>query len=261
MPRINDTIQKSVVFLFPSEDAALKNEKAGGTGFIVDIKSDDSQPSKYYLVTSSHVAIMHRNNTVRINTKQNGIEFLQINDLDWTSHPHGDDIAICKIDKKTNWDLKALVWKDLAATSPRIKELNIGVGDEIFMIGRFVAHNGINYNQPLARFGNIAMMPGNPVMDGRKLEVEAFLGEMRSISGFSGSPVFVYLAPGAYRGNKTMMPFYSETIGLIGIDTGHLEMKGKTSESNLITLQNSGVTIISPIWKIKETIEKAESED
>ncbi len=102
-------------------------------------------------------------------------------------------------------------------TNP-LNELNAGVGDEVVMIGRFVAHDGRVRNAALARFGNIAMMPGEPVTDGRGMKVEAFLVEMRSLSGFSGSPAFIYMGPGTYRGDGRMMPFYSETIGLIGID-------------------------------------------
>lgn len=161
------------------------------------------------------------------------------------------------MDKKGDWDVEPIIWDDVAATGERMEELNIGVGDEIFMIGRFAMNNKIVYNQPLARFGNISMMPGEPIRDKRGLLVEAYLGEMRSLSGFSGSPVFVYLGPGTYRGNKKMMPFYSETIGLIGIDTGHLEIKKTIQDSNIVTLQNTGVSMISPISKIEETIIKA----
>jgi hypothetical protein len=58
------------------------------------------------------------------------------------------------------------------------------------------------------------MMPGAQVEDGRGLRVEAFLTEMRSLPGFSGSPVFVYIGSGSDRGNGTMMPFYSQNIGV-----------------------------------------------
>src|SRR5438445_660680 len=90
------------------------------------------------------------------------------------------------------------------------------VGGTGFLLGWFISHSSKQTNQPLARFGNIAMMPGEKVVDGRGLRVEAYLVEMRSLSGYSGSPVFVYLAPGSYRGEgKGMMPFYQEAIGMI----------------------------------------------
>jgi hypothetical protein len=136
------------------------------------------------------------------------------------------------------------------------------VGDEVFMLGRFISHSGIKRNQPLARFGNIAMMPGELVEDGRGMRVEAFLVEMRSLSGFSGSPVFVYMGPGTYRGDAKMMPFYSETIGLMGIDTGHTEIcapvlqTGSRSETGLRASLNTGIAVIAPIWKIREVLDE-----
>lgn len=224
---------------------------AGGTCFIVE------KESTTFLVSNTHVVRSDSNCTIRINSKSGEPQFHNTNGFDWTPHPNGDDVAVAIVDKKGDWDVEPIIWDDVAATGERMEELNIGVGDEIFMIGRFAMNNKIVYNQPLARFGNISMMPGEPIRDKRGLLVEAYLGEMRSLSGFSGSPVFVYLGPGTYRGNKKMMPFYSETIGLIGIDTGHLEIKKTIQDSNIVTLQNTGVSMISPISKIEETIIKA----
>jgi len=111
-------------------------------------------------------------------------------------------------------------------------------------------------------------MPGELVKDGRDISVEAFLVEMRSLSGFSGSPVFVYMGPGTYRGDdaKTMMPFYSETIGLIGIDTGHTAIRGdvidrrtgKPVDESWRVEQNSGIAIVSPVWKINDVLQQGD---
>jgi hypothetical protein len=139
-------------------------------------------------------------------------------------------------------------------------ELNVGVGDEVFMLGRFISQDGTQLQAPLARFGNVAMMPGPLVEDGRRLKVEAFLVEMRSLSGFSGSPVFIYIGSGTYRGNGTMMPFYSETIGLIGIDTGHKTTVAKVyggpaeNQTELKVRLNTGVAVVAPVWKIEELL-------
>ena len=111
-----------------------------------------------------------------------------------------------------------------------------------------------------------AAMPGALVRDGRGLDVEAFLVEMRSLSGFSGSPVFVYMGPGTYRGNSTMMPFYSETIGLMGIDTGHkasiapIEHRASGPETDLVVRLNTGISIVAPIWRVAEAIDMAAKE-
>jgi hypothetical protein len=145
----------------------------------------------------------------------------------------------------------------------------VGVGDDIVMLGRFSGHSGRDFNRPLARFGNIAMMDDEPVKDGRGFLVSAYLVEMRSLPGFSGSPVFLCLGAGSYRGvygaekQAKMMPFYSETIGLLGIDTGHKPITnavldgatGKPVEPREDVQQNSGVAIVTPYYKIREVLE------
>jgi hypothetical protein len=87
------------------------------------------------------------------------------------------------INPEPDWEIIGSSWLEVAPTPARMDQLNIGVGDEVFMIGRFISHQGLNRSQPLARFGNIAMMPGERVRDGRGFDVEAFLVEMRSLSG------------------------------------------------------------------------------
>lgn len=117
---------------------------------------------------------------------------------------------------------------------------------------------------PLARFGNIAMMPGEKVLDGRGMLVEAFLAEMHSIPGFSGSPVFLYLGPGNFRREGQMMPFFSETIGLLGIDTGHkvlpstvnIKGTGRKADVPWSVLQHTGVAIVAPVWKIQNVLDE-----
>ena len=47
-------------------------------------------------------------------------------------------------------------------TEKLVEEHNIGPGDEVFMVGRFVAHAGTKKNLPIVRFGNIAMNPNEP---------------------------------------------------------------------------------------------------
>lgn len=213
-----------------------------------------------YLITNIHVA-QTGNRTVRINTIDGGAETIEVPASDWINHPDGDDMVAAELDLQPQWAVTPLDWSELAVTGSRMAELNMGVGDEVFMLGRFISHRGLELNQPLARFGNIAMMPGDPVKDGRGLLVEAFLVEMRSLSGYSGSPGFVYMGPGTYRGNGTMMRFYSETIGLMGIDTGHkvtmaeVRQKPDGARTDLEVPLNTGISIVAPVWKIRELLD------
>jgi hypothetical protein len=115
------------------------------------------------------------------------------------------------------------------------------------------------------------MMDGEKVRDGRGMLVDAFLVEMRSLPGFSGSPVFLTIGAGSYRGvygaetEAKMMPFYSETVGLLGIDTGHkslaqpvLNDSGEAVEPPQFVNQNSGVAIVAPYYAIAEVFDNSD---
>ncbi len=84
--------------------------------------------------------------------------------------------------------------------------------------------------------------------------VDAYLVEMRSLPGFSGSPVFLHIGPASYRGDGTMTPFYEDDYTLLGIDTGHKllpsqvrdKTTGRPADVPWRVLQNTGVAIVAP---------------
>ncbi|MDP3950529.1 hypothetical protein [Microbacterium sp.] len=265
MPRIPDALANSVAFLYPNTDAARSETPAGGTAFALAIDPEDDGPPHEYLVSNIHL-VCQGCRTLRVRT-DSGFDCHEIAAASWTTHPDGDDVAIASI-RSDELGVTAIKWSALAATQERLAELNVGVGDEVFMLGRFIAHEGKTRQQPLARFGNIALMPdpSNPVLDGRSLERELFLVEMRSLSGYSGSPVFLYVGPATYRGDGRMMPFYSENIGLIGVDTGHkinrvgIDTKGTRcpAPGDWTVTQNTGIALVAPVWKIADLLFDAE---
>jgi hypothetical protein len=53
----------------------------------------------------------------------------------------------------------------------------------VFMVGRVITHEGKQKNLPSARFGNITMMPVEPLRHMRGINQESFVVEMRSIGG------------------------------------------------------------------------------
>jgi hypothetical protein len=265
MPRVPDELLRSVVYLFQDEEHAREGRGAGGTGFLVDYLDDQIGSRHCYVVSNVHV-VMNGCTTLRVNKNNGLVATFAIPETAWVTHPDGDDVVVAPIDFEIppGWDVGALQWENFYPTAERIEELNVGIGDDVVMLGRFVGHTGRQQNQPLARFGSIAMMLGERVKDGRGLLVDAYLVEMRSLPGFSGSPVFIYIGPGSYRGNDTMMPFYSETIGLLGIDTGHKPLtnpvidqaSGKPVEPAQVVQQNSGVAIVAPFSKIQELLDE-----
>jgi hypothetical protein len=73
-------------------------------------------------------------------------------------------------------------------------DVGVGIGDEVFT----VALMGVRYAQeqdaPMARTGNISMVPREPMLvrfeNGPELRMRLYLVELRSGGGVSGSPVF-----------------------------------------------------------------------
>jgi hypothetical protein len=156
----------------------------------------------------------------------------------------------------------------LFLTQQAIEEHNIGPGDDVFMVGRFVTHDGRQRNTPSLRFGDISMMPRGPVMHPRGYTVESFLVETRSLSGYSGSPVCVsvpknILRPARERGT------YSPREGgfwLLGVDWGHIPIYENVLEKNRedeipegwVVESNSGQMAVAPAWKLKELLDMEE---
>jgi len=129
----------------------------------------------------------------------------------------------------------------------------IGVGDEVLMLGRFINREGLQKNSPTARFGHISQMPGDPI----DAQEEAFLCEVRSIGGYSGSPVFLIPSfddrPGAQR------PPTDRGI-ILGIDFCHIQNWTCAHDDKGYKLphvrvpQNTGMAGVIPAWKLQELI-------
>ncbi len=82
-------------------------------------------------------------------------------------------------------------------TENMAREWQIGIGDDVAMFGRFINHQGdINRIEPSARLGSISMMPTTIWNSATKQSQLSYAVEMRSRTGFSGSPVGMYRIPG-----------------------------------------------------------------
>lgn len=270
MPRIHDALLDCIFYIYEDEDAARRTEQVGGTGFLVGV--DSMMPGLAYLygVTASHNI---RESGVsapalRFNTKDGGIFVHTVRASEWIHHQHGDDVAVCRLelDGEAILRLRAVSLNSAShmLTKEIIEEFAIGPGDEAFMIGRFIHHDGKQANTPCVRFGNIAMMPQEPIRLPRGINQEAFLVETRSLSGFSGSPVFVWipmLSPP--RPNWTSgVATGQHGPWLVGVDIGHLpicedvldkDCETKIDERYKVRI-NSGAMIVVPSWRIMDII-------
>jgi hypothetical protein len=195
MPAVPTESLDCVVYLYPNAEAAMSGERAGACGFVVAVPYKAPDEAFAYIVTNSHVIREGRSPVVRVNRRDGGFEVIDVPVENWIHHPDGDDLAILSIRFDYETTKVRGLSEEFLATKEQLAEFKIGPGDEIFVPGRFINHEGKHRNLPAVRFGNISALPHEPVRTQRGLLQEAFLVECRSIPGYSGAPVFLLPAP------------------------------------------------------------------
>jgi hypothetical protein len=275
-----DTFLNCAVYLYPSEAAAEDGEKIGGSGFVLGIPLAEGANQTLAIVTNKHV-IERGSMVARLNTKDGKKEIIALDQAKWFTHPDGDDLAVCPVGlDPVRLKITTIVPGNFI-NAQMIASLDIGPGDEAFVVGRFISREGRQRNMPSIRFGNIAQMPGDPIIDPETgFEQQAFLVEAKSIAGYSGSPVFVQIPPGQSFENirpefREKMPGYHPVrskipvqIGpvLLGVDFCNIYSKdklyssqtGKPVSDDWYVPSNTGMMGVIPAWKILEILEGPE---
>jgi len=231
----------------------------GGTAFIFGVRMDE-RFFLAHLVTAKHVAeaIQPAEAVIAMNGKDGAPLFLRTGDQQWFYHPtekDAVDVAVMPFGSARfqEYDVEWLP-EDMFVTDKRIADFDIGLGDEIVIIGLFTRFFGKTRLIPLVRTGNIAMMPKDKLPTRDFGEMEAYLAEGRSIGGLSGSPVFVR--------NTVKTPvqtpqgpghvFGLGAVHLLGLMHGHWDLP--VSFSQQAEAVNMGVSIVVPAKKILETL-------
>lgn len=292
MPRIKDAYLDCVVYLYPSEVDADDGTKIGGSGFLVGVPTKELRQDAFFLyaVTNKHIADKYR--TVRMNTRDGQKFILPTTRFSWVDHPDGDDISACLV----YFDPKEIrfnhVHRDMFLSKDIISRFNIGPGDDCFMVGRFVNHEGRQQNLPTVRFGNIGQMPWEPIRQDDGFEQESFLVECRSIGGYSGSPIFVHIPIFSEREGvenwyphpfiiQRNVPTHDARVSfgslkahgpwLLGVDWGHLNQwepvrdeferpVNRGSGKTQVRL-NTGMAGVVPAWKLAELLDTPQLTD
>ncbi len=247
MPRIPNQYLKCAVYLYKSKEAAEKSEEYGGTGCLVGYKSADGYVHVKYVVTNRHV-IEDGYTVIRLNTLAGPCDIFETARQSWIFHPE-DDLAACAVSPNYLYHAFSVISTDLFVDKEKITKHNLGVGDEVFMVGRLVGHQGTLRNIPVARFGAIAMMPLEPLRNKYGNLRKHYLVEIRSVSGSSGSPVFIYDLPYAPEGvrNEQFGQFF------LGVDCGHIP-----NEEQLL---RSGIAVVIPASSVMELLNQPDLKD
>jgi hypothetical protein len=195
VPYVQRPVLGSSVFLYASQDDAEGGANWGGSGVLVGIWSQ-ANPSRVHLyaVTNHHIANSFP--VVRLVNKAGDPYVLPGTQSDWDPpHPDGDDIAIRPLGALPGheyWFIPDGLLLSEADLNPEEFPDQISPGDDCVMVGRHINRELRQFDRPVVRFGNLAMLPELIYQDERAFDQESFLVDMRSHSGFSGSPVFVY---------------------------------------------------------------------
>ncbi|MGI9102680.1 MAG: S1 family peptidase [Terriglobales bacterium] len=255
MPRIDDDVLDAVIYLYPDADAAECGERTGGSGVIVNVPFGRFPAWVVpYAVTNSHVIREGKSPVIRCNSLSGGTSILPLKLEDWKHHPDGDDVAVARIKLQRDETARSIP-VDWFVTKERIKEYDIGPGDEVILVGRFIGREGRQRNSPSLRSGIISMMADEPVMHPRGYLVDSFFVECKSLPGYSGSPVFMLCPPyTASKKRADTVPTY-----LLGIDWGHAKNRSPVFDeeghkTKLTVEENTGMAHVAPAWKIRELL-------
>jgi hypothetical protein len=203
-----------------------------------------------YAVSNRHVVKKHP--VVRLNKQDGTTDVLPFTQEDWF-FTDDQDIAVVPLP-----DSDAYKWLFISVASKFLtKELaakaDVGIGDEVFMVGRFMGHDGRQRNDPTIRWGHVAAIPSEFVHhpSNRPGEQESMLIEVHSISGYSGSPVFVRpMPPGRLRVQPEEHPPPSYAFAgpwLLGIEWGYINTHQQREN-------NTGISAVVPAWLITKLL-------
>ena len=295
MPRIQDHFLDCSVYFYDSVKSARDGKHFGGSGFLVHVPSDHEGWIHLYAVTNNHI-VDNGFQVLRLNTSDGRVDMILSQPESWVHHPGGDDVCVLPIRTLGEQFKWFSVGMDAFITHGVITDYRIGPGDETFLIGRLVTAGGRQRNTPVVRFGNLSMMAdqGEPIVLDNGHEQNSFLVECRSLSGFSGSPVFVWPNRSYHGGQipKSLWPTpqpaqsatppdhtsvntgqrpatvtvtpvsISGTFGpwLLGIDFAHVPLWRPVYEQDHLTKTdyeveaNTGIACVIPAWRILDVL-------
>ena len=238
-----------------------------GTGFFVGVPSDDGAPFTFlYFVTAKHCVVQAQQAgtlCLRVNSRD-GVGVLGTVDRGWLfPEDPSIDVAIIpwSLDPQ-DFALRCLETTSQFATNERLEQHEVGVGDDLVVAGLFTQRHGRERNLPIVRSGIIAAMPMEPFEDHNTGgSFRAYIAEMRSIGGLSGSPVFAFLRPG--RVNRAREIMMNQRVFLLGMIRGHWDYRrrdgGPLAFANGELAQvNMGMALVTPAQDILDLLNRAD---
>lgn len=274
MPKLGEYswLPETVCFLYRSAEDARAGVGAGATAFFAGLPSDRWPETHHhiYAITNWHVACRGGSSVIRVNGQGRSPTILETDPSEWhfLPGPQGYDIAVYPLGDRLTPDhhkISVLNLPSFFLTDDEIMKKEIGVAEDVFMIGRFIDYDGHEVNEPALRFGNISIMRA-PIEQPNGCKRPSYVLDMHSRTGYSGSPVFIYRTTGSGFA-KPKGFFTGHMLKLLGIHWGQFpelwEIEGgptiRTEAESLIVEGSyvkglSGMTCVCPSSAIMETL-------
>jgi hypothetical protein len=258
---IDESIRKCVAFV--GYRMANGEHKFAGSGFFIGANDGNGRSTKTRFVTARHVIDGIRDKGLdevylRFNTREGGSAWEPTKLTHWL--PHIDksvDVSIIQLGTD-NYDHLVLPL-EMGATDATMTELQISLGDEVFITGMFHHYLKGRRNTPIVRVGNIASLREQRIQASAFGEMDAFLIEARSLGGLSGSPVFANLGYSRRVGKKTLSWEHPRVL-LLGLIHGHFDVRADAIDGAAKVDQlsaervNTGIAVVVPFQKVLEVL-------
>lgn len=235
------------------------------TGFLVGFKLNKKNESgedlySTYIVTNKHVFENKKEIWLRFNLKdihkRYPFPLLDKNDkINWLIHKNPKvDLAVAPISldylNQEGVELKWISDKNMLFTET-IKELNVSIGDEVFVLGFPMGLSGQEKKYVVVRGGIIARLDDEIIKTENYFLIDAFI-----FPGNSGGPVILKPTISSVIGTKPIDKAY-----LIGIVKGYLPYEDvayslQTNKPRVIFTENSGLASIIPLDYLRDIVKE-----
>jgi len=234
----------------------------GATGFFLGMDCSE-QPDMYYVATARHVIDMSRpygRLYLRVNKSIAGVDHVEVPHDSWVFHPSSDVAVFPLTLSPQDYEYVCVPSSYLLSSDELSHKPHVHVGTQIVTIGLFRKYYGQDRLQSVVRFGRISSMPDEKVPielspGCQPVMIDAYLAEMLSWGGESGSPVFTY---GLGVHGPEALPMSYQNPKVVGLLHGHypLEEKIKPVGSTIESVDlNSGIAVVILSQAIIETLE------
>lgn len=229
MPRLPDTIERCVGYLYRNAADARAGRDPGGTAFFVSVELSPTSRFAYtYAVTNWHVACKCGYSCLRVNTKDGGVDVFEFDPSDWhfdAAEPRAD-IAVVELAADPKKHDVTFLPPAFFATDGLLASEDIRAGEDVFMVGLFTSVDGQATNRPALRFGNISTVGADVRSNNWGSSAPSHIIDLHSRAGYSGSPVFVYRTFGSdLTRSKLVGRVMKPLLYLLGIHWGQFPEK------------------------------------